>query len=176
MKQMSWRRICRHAGWRGGGVATQRPAKPCTPVRFRSAPPAFQLRDASRALLSIAFLWSFAGVSAAAPTAQPPDFRPPAPSAHRRQIIGQDQQPQGNHPESKDGEKTENAAQDEQRSDAKPQPTRIAAHGMLNALIIVSRHGPALLGARLRFHQTARAANLFIYHESIRQAPRERPL
>src|SRR5690349_7085966 len=23
---------------RGGGVATQRPAKPCTPVRFRSAP------------------------------------------------------------------------------------------------------------------------------------------
>ena len=27
------------AGWRGGGVATQRPAKPCTPVRFRSAPP-----------------------------------------------------------------------------------------------------------------------------------------
>src|SRR4051812_44569710 len=24
--------------WRRGGVATQRPAKPCTPVRFRSSP------------------------------------------------------------------------------------------------------------------------------------------
>ena len=25
--------------WRRGGVATQRSAKPCTPVRFRSSPP-----------------------------------------------------------------------------------------------------------------------------------------
>src|SRR3954466_1774074 len=30
--------------WRRGGVATQRPAKPCTPVRFRSAPLASVMR------------------------------------------------------------------------------------------------------------------------------------
>ena len=33
-------RVRRKMDRRGGGVATQRPAKPSTPVRFRSAPPA----------------------------------------------------------------------------------------------------------------------------------------
>ena len=32
-----------HIRWRVGGVVTQRIANPCTPVRFRSEPPDFQI-------------------------------------------------------------------------------------------------------------------------------------
>ncbi len=154
------------AGWRGGGVATQRPAKPCTPVRFRSAPPAPPPK-----LLP---------VPACAPTAQPPNLQAPPPSPHQGQIIGQHQQAQGKHPESNDREKAKDAAKQQQHADAKTQPARIAAHGMPNSLIIVLRHGFALPNtARTGFsagHQGKNAGNLSVCHESSRAptAPRQR--
>ncbi len=82
-----------------------------------------------------------------APTAQPPNFQTPPPAPHRGQIIGQHQQTQGKHPKANDGEKAKDAAKQQQHTDPKTQPARIAAHGMPNSLIIVLRHGLALPNA-----------------------------
>lgn len=55
----------------------------------------------------------------------PPYGETPPPAARRSEVMRQDEQAERYHPETEDGQKTEDAAQDQQRTDPDSQETRL---------------------------------------------------
>jgi len=59
------------------------------------------------------------------------DQEPPPPPPHLRQVEGQNQQPERDHPEAENGQKAENAAGNQQKAEPR---ARVAIAGQGNAL------------------------------------------